>query len=229
MWYDCVLLDADGTLLDYDAAEEAALTGAFSAWGMEFSDAYLRAYRAINARVWEAYERRDIDQRQLGTRRFGELFAQFGVRGDPEAFGELYLERLGQEAQLIPGSLELLEALHGHIVLVLLTNGIGSVQRARLAASRLDSYFNALVISGELDVAKPDPRIFAVALERVGNPPPGRVLMVGDNLRSDIGGAHQAGLASCWFNAQGASNPHPYTPTYEIRSLDELKGILGVG
>lgn len=227
--YDCVVFDADGTLLDYDAAEKAALSAGFVALGVALCDEHLRAYRAINARVWEAYERREVDQRELGARRFGELFAHIGVRADPGAFGEQYLENLGREAQLIPGSLELLQTLHGHVRLALLTNGIGLVQRSRLNASGLDPYFDALVISGELDVAKPDQRIFSIVLERVGNPQPDRVLMVGDSLRSDIGGAHEAGLETCWFNPQGVPNSSPYVPTYEVRSLDELSQILGVG
>ena len=40
-------------------------------------------------------------------------------------------------------------------------------------------------------VGKPDPQVFQVAAERLG---PGRTLVIGDHLVSDLGGAHAAGL-----------------------------------
>lgn len=225
--YDCVLFDADGTLLDYEAGEARALARALAVIGIEPCPAHLAAYREINARVWERFERREITQREIGRERFGELLARFGIRGDPEAVGERYLEFLGEEAKLIDGAREALHALRGRVTLALVTNGLGAVQRARLARSGIDTLLDAVVISGDLPIAKPDPRIFALALERAGGVPPHRAIMVGDNLASDVLGAIQAGLASCWFNPRGEANPFPFFPTYEIRSLAELPGIVG--
>jgi len=227
MRYDCVLFDADGTLLDYEAGEARALARTLASLGVEPDPTHLAAYREINARVWERFERREITQGEIGRERFGELLARLGIRADPEALGERYLGFLGEEAELIDGAREALRALRGRVKLALVTNGLGPVQRARLARSGLDALLDAVVISGELTVAKPDPRIFALALDGAGGVPPHRALMVGDSLASDVLGAIQAGLASCWFNPRGEANPFPFSPTYEIRSLAELPGIVG--
>ncbi len=225
--YECVLFDADGTLLDYEAGEARALARALESIGTLPEPAHLAAYREINARVWARFERREIAVGDIGRERFGELLARFGIQADPVALGGSYLRFLGEEAGLIDGAREALGALRGRVKLALVTNGLGPVQRARLARSGLDALFDAVVISGELPVAKPDPRLFALALERVGGVPPHRALMVGDNLATDVLGAVQAGLASCWFNPRGEANPFPFSPTYEIRSLAELPGIVG--
>ncbi len=226
MRYECLLFDADRTILDYDAAEEQALAAALAELGVQATKEHIHAYREINARVWEAYERREISQWELGERRFSELFARCGVKGDAGLFGERYLELLSEGAQLITGARALLGTLHGKVRMVLVTNGIAAVQLSRLGRSDLEEYFDALVISGELDVAKPDPRIFSIALQRAGSPPHERVLMIGDSLSSDILGAVRVGLDSCWLNPRGEENPFPFSPTYEIRALSELLAIV---
>jgi HAD superfamily hydrolase (TIGR01459 family) len=43
-------------------------------------------------------------------------------------------------------------------------------------------------------IGKPHPPIFAAALEALGNPPPDRVLMIGDSLDHDILGGREAGI-----------------------------------
>jgi putative hydrolase of the HAD superfamily len=54
-------------------------------------------------------------------------------------------------------------------------------------------YFDAVVISARAGFAKPDARIFAVALERLGISA-GEALHVGDSEAQDIAGAHAAGV-----------------------------------
>lgn len=49
---------------------------------------------------------------------------------------------------------------------------------------------------------------------------------MGDSLTSDIRGAVNAGIDSCWFNPDGIENRTGPVPDYEIRSLLELKEIL---
>lgn len=51
-------------------------------------------------------------------------------------------------------------------------------------------------------------------------------LMVGDALASDIKGAANFGIDSCWVNAAGAPKVSGLEPAYEVRSIAELEGIL---
>jgi putative hydrolase of the HAD superfamily len=54
----------------------------------------------------------------------------------------------------------------------------------------------------------------------------GKMIMIGDSLSSDIRGGVNFGIDTCWFNPSVAPNPTELKPTYEIRSLEELKRIL---
>jgi HAD superfamily hydrolase (TIGR01509 family) len=86
----------------------------------------------------------------------------------------------------------------------------------------LSPHFDALIFSDELQVAKPDPRIFTTALEAVGISAADGAF-VGDNPHTDIWGALSAGL----FTVQiGAKTRDGITPQARIDSLDELVMVL---
>ena len=68
----------------------------------------------------------------------------------------------------------------------------------------LAAAFDAIVMSGRAGCAKPDPRIFRVALERLGVDG-SAALHVGDSAREDVDGARAAGIAALWLRRDGAA------------------------
>ena len=119
-----------------------------------------------------------------------------------------------------------MNTLKGHAKLGIITNGFTELQQIRLEATGLDHYFDVLVISEEVGVAKPHPDIFDHALELMGNPPREHVLMVGDNPDSDIVGGINAGLDTCWLNTHRRTAPAGIRPKYEVSSLEDLERLL---
>ena len=89
----------------------------------------------------------------------------------------------------MPGAVSLLNALKGKAKLGIITNGFTALQQIRLERTGLRDYFDLLVISEQVGVAKPDRRIFDYTFEQMKQPPRDRVLMVGDTAESDILGA----------------------------------------
>jgi putative hydrolase of the HAD superfamily len=87
-----------------------------------------------------------------------------------------------------------------------------------LERTALRSLVDAVVISAELGVAKPDPAIFRAALERLGAPAAG-ALHVGDSVEHDVAGARAAGLEAVLVARDGAEAP---AGVRAIASLDEL-------
>jgi YjjG family noncanonical pyrimidine nucleotidase len=224
--YDWIFFDADGTLFDYGAAEAAALEGAFAACGLAFEASIGPRYSEINAGIWREFERGEIDQSELKTLRFGRLFDEIGVHADPALFSRCYLEILGRQTDLLDGAEGVVRELEDLVRLLLITNGLAEVQQPRFAASSIRNSFAEIVISGEIGLAKPDPAIFDHAFELIGRPAKDRVLMIGDNLGSDILGGANFGLDTCWFNPAGLSNGHDVAPTYEVRELGEILDLL---
>jgi putative hydrolase of the HAD superfamily len=106
------------------------------------------------------------------------------------------------------------------------TNGASCWQREKLRASALADRFDAIVVSGELGTAKPDPAVYAHALRALGAEP-GDAAMVGDSLRNDVDGALAAGLgAAIWVNRDGKARPADRPDLREIAGLDELPAAL---
>ncbi len=104
----------------------------------------------------------------------------------------------------------------------LVTNGEGPVQRAKLARLRLR--LDCTAISGELGVAKPDPAIFARALDDLGCGAD-EAWFVGDHPRNDVGGASAAGIAAFWL-AGGTPWPEDDPPPNRIATLPELADAI---
>lgn len=225
--YRAVFFDADDTLFDYPSGERAALLASRERFRLAVEpEAFLAAYRRHNHDVWKEFERGEIDQATLRVERFRRLAVELGLQEPPlEQVSSFYLEALSGQSQLLAGALELVRDLAAAFPLALITNGIASVQRRRFAASPILPHFKAVVISEEVGIAKPDPRIFAPALAAVGVAA-ADVLYVGDSVTSDMAAARNAGMDFCWVNPQGAAVPKGYAPAYVITSLHEFPEIV---
>jgi putative hydrolase of the HAD superfamily len=147
---------------------------------------------------------------------------------DPE-FGYELAERFPQERRNLPFVYEetfnILDSLKGKYQLLLLTNGSPDLQNTKLSiTSELVPYFDQIVISGAFGRGKPDPSIFEHALSLMGLAKD-EVLMVGDNLMTDILGANRVGIKSVWINRHDKER-NEVIPTYEIQHLEELFPLL---
>ncbi|MDC7219795.1 MAG: YjjG family noncanonical pyrimidine nucleotidase [Spirochaetales bacterium] len=225
--YNLILLDADGTLFDYDKAEESAFKKALNHYGYNGDmTAPHERYRIINSSLWSELEKGTISKRELRFERFRRLFDEFGLNYDVTPFSAYYLEKLGEGAFLIDGAEELCRQLSRIHKLVILTNGMTEVQLSRLERSSLKEYIHDIVISEEVGINKPDRGIFQYALDKVNHETLEDVLMVGDSLSSDIQGGINFGIDTCWFNPAGGENCSGLAPSYEIGALEELSSIL---
>ena len=229
MNYEWILFDADGTLFDYDRAEASALERTFAEFGIPIGPGAAETYRRINGEIWRQFEEGEISARRLRSRRFELLAEALGVAFDPQAFSTRYLQNLAQSVDLIDGAEQVLEALHGRVGLMLITNGLQEVQRSRLARSTIGHYFSDVIISEEVGAAKPEPQIFEVAFERMGRPPRDKVLMVGDSLTSDIQGGSDYGLDTCWYNPGQQPRDSDLPVRYEIQDLRQLLSLVEPG
>lgn len=227
MPYSTLLFDADGTLFDYDRAETWALSETFDHYGLRYEPDYNQLYRQINDPLWDALEKGETTQDRLKVLRFELLFEALGHDVDAASFSAAYSRQLGLATFLIDGAHELVVALSGRHRLLLLTNGLTDVQRPRFGASTIGHYFEDWVISEEVGVAKPDPRIFDIAFERLDRPDKRDVIIIGDSLTSDMAGGIKYGIDTCWYNPRRLEADPSLPLTYMIRDLSQLTAIVG--
>lgn len=216
----------DGTLFDYDAAERYALTKAFATISIQVTDETIARYREINQALFGQLEQGAIDLPELKIKRFESLFNHLNIRADAVRFSGTYLGYLASGSQLLPGAEEAIWQLSDVVAMIILTNGISSVQRPRLEKSAIRPCFKDMIISDEVGCAKPGKEIFDITFDRMGNPPLDQVLMVGDSLTSDIAGGMSYGIDTCWI-APPQTHESESLATYRITQLYELPLILG--
>lgn len=127
--------------------------------------------------------------------------------------------------RLLPGARELMAELVPSYKLALLTNGAPDLQREKIAASGLESFFQAIAVSGEYGIGKPKPEIFHRLLSELGVSAD-EVVMVGNSLERDIAGAKNAGIRSIWIRVPGSEEQAEVTPDHTIANLAEISAIL---
>ncbi|MDJ0771074.1 MAG: YjjG family noncanonical pyrimidine nucleotidase [Ilumatobacter sp.] len=226
MRYSTLLFDLDHTLLDSDASERLAYAHTMATVGVTDGERHFERYVAINRGMWTAVERGEMQPTDVRHRRFEQFNGELGLAADPHDMADAFVWGLGAFGDLYDGALAVLDQLAARASLALVTNGLSDVQRARIERLGLGDYFDAVVISSEVGVTKPRPEIFDVAFEQLGRPSKVSAVMIGDSLTSDIKGGAEYGIATCWFNPNGAQAGPGDGVTHEVADLAELPTVV---
>ena len=176
--------------------------------------------------VWDGYFFPMIREGAFATFRkvnnvsLGKVFEQLEIASPTEGYIDRIFDLLGRVSIYddVRPTLNCLLLPHGVV-----SNADSDHLHAALAENNLS--FDLVVSSESARCYKPNPGIFAPALQALDLPPE-RVLYVGDSQEDDIIGAKRAGLPVAWLNRDGAKRKEMPDPDYIIESLDELTEIL---
>jgi HAD superfamily hydrolase (TIGR01549 family) len=141
-----------------------------------------------------------------------------GLKADARALEKLW-QGLRARYPLYPDADELLVRLKPKYKLGIVTNGVAGLQRKKWHGCGLEPWFDAVAISGELGVGKPNPSIFEWIANEL-NVPLESCLMVGDNSDRDVQGGINAGIQTVWIDR--GFKPRTATPTLEVKELFEM-------
>lgn len=216
-----VLFDAGNTLVFLDYVRLAGTIG--DALGLPLTAEGVERHAGAAAR---AMEQGRLTDRERGTVFLLTLFELAGVPPDRTEDLKAALLEMHQRAHLWgairPGTAESLARLRaGGIRLAVISNSDGRAAAALEAGGLLDQ-FEFVIDSGEVGVEKPDPRIFRIALERMGIDP-AEALYVGDLYEVDAVGARAAGVDVVLLDPLGE---HAGRDVKTVRSLVELADEL---
>ncbi len=211
-----VLFDLDDTLCDqarsFRRRVERAVQAALA--GQRPGDAEVIIERVIGGSLMRAEDLVDV-------------LAEFGLADAwrIERAIQAYTSDRFIDLCLFDEAIEVVTAVQQRALTGLITNGPSQIQREKLQRLGIADLFPIVLISEEVGVAKPDARIFRLALQQAGLPP-SEAAFVGDNPEVDVRGAQAAGLLSVWCNRQGRPWPGGPPPDAEVRALSELLPIL---
>ena len=223
-----ILWDVDGTLLDFIAAEKAAIKTLFGEFNLgQCSDEMIKRYSEINKTYWQRLERGEITKQEVLVGRFKEFFKSEGIDiSVVEEFNSLYQLRLGDTIIYHDDSLEIIKSLRGRVRQYVVSNGTVEAQSKKLRLSGLGELVDGIFLSEHIGVEKPNIEFFDKVLEEIKPADRSSILIVGDSLTSDIQGGNNAGIVTCWYNPLGDKAPDKYRIDYEISDLHQIYEII---
>lgn len=229
--YSAVLLDWDDTLWDFSHNAFVALKEVFFKYQLTsvFADfeSFYDLYETHNKLLWKEYAAGKIDKETLQRERFLYPFQQKGIVNEQLAriVGDDFLETTIKQTGLVAYARELMDYLHTNgYQLIVLSNGFREVQYRKINASGLACYIDHIVLSEEIGAQKPAPQIFDFAMQ-LAKAPKEQVIMIGDNVETDIKGAYDFGLDSILFDPKQEQKDNFYA-TYRVAGLKEIEKIL---
>jgi putative hydrolase of the HAD superfamily len=227
--YKCIFFDLDHTLWDYEVNARETLLDLHTTYnlltkGISFED-FHQHFKTINFQLWDQYDRGLIDNEIIRTQRFKQVLEPFKAY-EEKLCADLsyeYLQCCPKKANLVPFAKEVLDYLSANYALTIVTNGFEETQSVKLLSGNITHYFDHVITSQRAGHKKPSREIFDYALS-LNNLQCHEVIMIGDNLITDMGGARNAGIDTVFYNPAGVA--HSSDVKYEIRSLSELQNIL---
>ena len=226
--YKYLLWDIDGTILNFELAERAAIRSLFERFKLgDCSDEMLMCYSQINKRYWQLMESGKIKKDKMLVERFIEFFSNKGINADIAAeFNKEYQIALCDTIVFNDDAIDIIKHQKKTCKIIIVTNGTEVVQEKKLERSGLNDIVDNVFIPELVGFEKPNIKFFEKVILEVGIKDLKEALIIGDSLTSDIQGGHNIGIDTCWYNPKNEENTTLLSPTYTIRNLHELENII---
>lgn len=228
--YRNLFIDLDDTLYNFSAASREAFMETYDLLHYErFFDSfdhYISIYEPYNLELWRIYGEGKITKAELNRQRYSYPLERVGINDQElaDTFCHEALSRIPTKNRLIDGAIELLEYLRPKYRMYILSNGFTELQSHKMRTTGIDKYFDALILSEEIGVNKPDRKLYEHALQKTASKLE-ESIMIGDMFETDIVGAANIGMRQIYFNPKMKENC-TFTPTYMVTGLLQIKDIL---
>ncbi len=228
--YKVIFFDLDHTLWDYEVNSCTTLQELFQDYNLEAKgvcdcDSLQKQFKIVNTDLWDKFDRGQITSEVIRRERFKRILAHFDIEDQDlcEKLSQDYLYNCPKKGALIPHAEQTLHYLAEHYDMTVVTNGFEEIQHVKLTAGNLHRFFDHVITSQKAGARKPAKEIFEFAM-RENSVKNHEVVMIGDNLITDIAGAHNASIDTIFFNPEKIA--HDVTVRHEITCLSELQNIL---
>lgn len=228
--YKNLFIDLDDTIYDFSSASREAFMETYELLHYDrFFDSfnhYYSIYEPYNLELWHIYGEGKITKEELNKRRYSYPLEVVGIKDQElaDTFCREALGRIPTKNRLIDGAIELLEYLRPKYNMYILSNGFKELQSHKMRTAGIDKYFDALILSEDIGVNKPNRELYEYALEKTGSKLE-ESIMIGDMFETDITGAANIGMKQIYFNPKKKES-HTFAPTYMVTELLQIKDIL---
>jgi HAD superfamily hydrolase (TIGR01549 family) len=222
----------DGTLFDRDLAQRKVLEIIVR----QFSHIFGGFETERVAKAFAESDRITTEEFEAGApsnslrRKRSRLFLQLlGLRENKDladAITEVYVRDYPTVDAAMAGAVPLVRELSQRFIVGVVSNGLPDVQYRKLEAIGLQQVLSCIVLSEEIGIRKPDPRIFRHTAQLL-HLQPLECLYVGDSYASDVVGAKASGMLTCWLNRGQSMTPVERAKAdFLVNNLKQLDEIL---
>lgn len=226
-----VLFDLDDTLFDHHRSAGAALRRVHEYFAPSVTfDAFERHHMQYLEEMHIEVLAGRIEMNEARRERFRRVFRALGLtlaEDQTDAVAMAYRTGYLAARRAMDGAIELLTAVHARTRIGIVSNNLLDEQVEKLQHCRMDRFIDVLVVSEEAGIAKPEPGIFQIALDRLGIRAD-ETVMVGDSWANDIVGARRAGIRGVWFNPRRLAKPEAGAAVDEIAALTPVETVMPI-
>ena len=222
-----LFFDLDHTLWDYETNARATLLDMYSTFELDrfFNDEthFIQTFKQQNEQLWHRYNVGEIDKFEIRNHRFGYIMNAV-KNSDLNLAQELsnqFIIECPRKKALMPNARQVLDKLAKDFELGIITNGFDDTQNIKLKYSEINHYFKWVVTSESSGHRKPAKGIFDFTLDYSGGVIED-IVIIGDNLQTDILGANNAGWKSVWYNPQEESTAPSQLQVHDLIELPAL-------
>lgn len=194
-----VIFDLDNTILDRSET--------FRRFARSFVETYFSHRKPLDPLIERIIEL-DQDGYKDKSQLFDELLEElpWANKPDNKELMDYYQLHYVRNATLMEEAKEVVQAIREKYKTGLITNGRTMIQYGKIDRLGLRNDFDVIVVSEEIGIKKPDPRIFEAALKKL-EVRPDECIYIGDHPKNDIEGAGKVGMRTIWIKVNQPWNP----------------------
>lgn len=238
--YEYIIFDMDDTLIDNLENVRYAYTKMMEYRNLKYSEEGFQKWYELDKQFWmdfsaglivvpEEYKYdHDLFVKYVQSLRYMMYFNNEIKIEEAFKINELFLNSLKEIVVEIPGASKVLKELSKNYKLVIATNGPRQAVFTKIEKIGCSKFISA-VFSADITknkVTKPSKVYFDEMMEYLNCKNKEKMLIVGDSLKTDILGARNSNIDSCWLNQKNIPIKEECKPTYVINNLEELLNIL---
>ena len=222
-----VLFDLDDTLFDHrESAAEALrrVQAAHECFRRVPFDEFEMLHSALLEELHPEVLNARLEMDEARRERFRRLFKRCGMQASEELCATTagtYRTDYMEARRAVAGAASLVAAVRSRAKVGIVSNNMLQEQRDKLEFCGLSAHVDALIVSEEAGVSKPDPAIFRMALDAL-DVTADQSVMLGDSWSADVVGAQAAGIRVVWFNPLRNPSPDPSRRVPELHALEPV-------
>ena len=221
-----ILLDVDGTLLDFDKCARWSIDCAAQDLNVSLPLNIMETFHRINDGLWLKIEKKELTRAELRKVRWKLIFEALGLDYDGNAFEDRFFSYLSRSSETCDGAKDIVKYLSEKYMLCIASNAMVNQQVVRLTKAGMYKYVKKMFVSEKIGAPKPDKEFFDGCFKELEGIKKEEVIIIGDSISADIKGGGAYGIKTCWFNPKKNKAPLDVKIDYTVNYLEEIKNIL---